>query len=390
MDENWVNGLLADREPESQVLDFKAKPPSKDDHGIRSLLMDVAGFANARGGRIVYGIKEDGQGRADKLVGVVEGADSVSLWMQTQLLGKVFPRVGGLVVQPVHTAQGTVIVVDVPSQHGGPYQASLAEWQRFPLRAGTRNVDMSYQQLFDSFALRSSVETRLDLWMKERTKHLAKTSAGATATIHVIPRSAFQGSDRADLSALRNHMIRLSGSVLNSRFNYSGLLASRAGMGAAASRPYIQFFRNGIVEISWEVRTQSDYNAVMSMDTTIKLFDMLPQVSTALGVAGVEGPGYVSMSYVNVAAKALHYMHPDGYAADTEPVGENILVMGPVPYEALGFSIGELGPLVLDLMTDLFRAFGEDGCPYLNADGAIIHRQLGQMVAEYRHAWEVR
>lgn len=390
MDENWVNGLLADREPESQVLDFKAKPPSKDDNGIRSLLMDVAGFANARGGRIVYGIKEDGQGRADKLVDVVEGADALSLWMQTQLLGKVFPRVNGLVVQPVHTSQGTVIVVDVPSQYGGPYQASLAEWQRFTIRAGTRNVDMSYQQLFDSFALRSSVETRMDLWMKERTKHLASTSGGAIATIHVVPRSSFHGADRPDLSVLRNHIVRISGSILNNRFNYSGMVGSRSGMGSVAARPYIQFFRNGMVEVSWEVSSPKDYVSLMSMDTTIKLFDILPQVAIALGVAGVEGPGFVALSYVNTAAKTLYYEHSEGYFTDTQPIDENILVMGPVPYEALGTSVEELGPLVSDIMTDLFRAFGEDGCPYLNSEGVITHRRLGEMVAEYRRAWEAR
>lgn len=390
MDESWVIGLLIDREPESQVLDFKAKPPSKDDNGIRSLLVDVAGFANARGGRIVYGVKEDGQGRADKLVPVVEGADSLALWMQTHLLGKVVPRINGLVVQAVHTTQGTVVVVDVPAQYGGPYQATHAEWQRFPIRAGTRNVGMSYQQLFDSFALRSSVETRVDLWLKERTQLLQSTRGEPIGAIHVLPRASFQGGSRANLTALRNNHVRVSGSILNNRFNYSGMVASRSGHGSVASRPYVQFFRNGIVEISWDISSANQDGSLLSMDATIKLFDILPQVAIALGVSGIDGPGYVAMSYLNVSSKSLYFMHPDGYFENTQPVDEDVLVMGPVPYEAIGMSVEELGPLVLDLMTDLFRSFGEDECPYMNSAGVIINRHLAKHVGEYRSAWEVR
>lgn len=390
MDESWVVGLLTDREPESQILDFKAKPPSKDDNGIRSFLVDVAGFANARGGRIVYGVKEDGQGRADRIIPVEEGADGIALWMQTHLLGKVQPRINGLVVQPVHTSQGTVVVVDVPSQDGGPYQATHAEWQRFPIRAGTRNVDMSYQQLFDSFALKSSVETRADLWLKDRIQLLASTVSDSVAAIHILPRASFQGVRRADLTALRNIHLRMSGSVLNNRYNYNGMVATRSGLGVAASRPYIQFFRNGIVEISWGVSSGSQDNSLMSMDTTVKLFDILPQLAIALRVAGVEGAGYVSMTYVNVASKSLHYAHVEGYNTATEEVDENVFVMGPVPYDAIDTSLEGLAPLVLDLMTDLFRAFGEDECPYLNSDGVITNRQLAGLVAKYRSAWEMR
>lgn len=388
MDENWVVGLVADGEPESQVLDFKAKPPSKDDNGIRSLLMDVAAFANARGGRIVYGVKENGQGRADRLVDIDEGADNLALWMQTQLLGKVFPRISGLVVQPIHTAHGTVIVIDVPSQYGGPYLATLAEWQRFPIRAGTRNVDMSYQQLFDSFSLRSTVEARIDAWISERSKRLASKTGLSVAAIHILPKSSFHGVVKPDLSVLRNHIIRVSGSALNNRFNYDGLVGTRSGFGVNANRPYIQFFRSGIVEVSWDV-CNGDSESLVSQDTMIKMFDLLPQVARALEMAGVEGPGYVSMSYVNVASRTLYFAHPDGYFANTQPVEENILIMGPVPYEDINLSVEELGPIVLDIMTDLFRAFGEDGCPYLNAKGQITGRTLAPVVAEYRRAWEV-
>lgn len=388
MDESWVISLLEDREPESQVLDFKAKPPSKDDNGIRSLLVDVAGLANARGGRIVYGVKEDGQGRADKLIPILDGADAVALWMQTHLLGKILPRISGVVVQPVHTARGTVVIVDVPSQYGGPYQATHAEWQRFPIRAGTRNIDMSYQQLFDSFALRSSVDARVDLWLKERTMHLASNAEGAVAAIHIIPRSSFQGAGRADLSPLRNHHVRLSGSVLNNRFNYLGMIASRTAAGSNAKRPYVQFLRNGIVEVSWQVSGPKSPDSLMSMDTTIKLFDLLPQAAIALDLAGINGPGYVALSYLNVESKALAYRHVEGYETETQPAEENAMVLGPVPYESLNLSIDALGPIVLDLMTDLFRAFGEDDCPYLKSDGLIANRQLGEMVVHYRQSWE--
>ncbi len=390
MDENWVVGLVADGEPESQVLDFKGRPPARDDTGIRSLLVDVAGFANARGGRIVYGVKEDGQGRAEKLVDVDGNADSLSLWMQTHLLGKIYPRINGLVVQAIHTANGTVIVIDVPAQYGGPYMATHAEWQRFPIRAGTRNVDMDYQQLFDSFALKSSVETRIDTWLAERSRHLASKAVVPVACLHILPSAAFYGAGRPDLSVLRNHMIRGSRSALSNRFNYGGMVSTHSRLGAKAERPYVQFFRSGIVEVVWDVSRHHDHESVLSQDTMIKLFDFLPQVANALELAGSGGPGYVSLSYVNVATRFLDFVHPDGYDAHTQPVEEDTLLIGPLPYENLNLSIEELGPLVLDIMTDLFRAFGEDGCPYMNSNGQITSKNISELVADYRKAWDSR
>lgn len=392
MDQGWIKALLNDREAESTILDFKRAVPSKDDPGTKSLLKDVAAFANARGGRIVYGIAEDGQGRADKLVPIPTNVDQAAMWMQNKIHRGIFPRMQGVVAQPVHLDVGPVIVLDVPVQYGGPYQVEVGDWRVFPIRAGVGNVEMSYQQLFDAFSLRTATESRIDGWIAARTDDLAReaeTSNRRSVVVHIVPLSAFHAGNSPDLTMLRDRHLRVSGSVLINRFNYRGMMATKNSSGTRPVPPYFQFYRNGIVEVSWSVALNNGRDdSLQSMQTAIQLLDLLPQAARALQIAGVEGPGVLAMSYVNVAGKSLFVTLDDGQQANSQQNHEPVLSFGPVVYETLDLSIAQLSPIVRNLMTDLFRSFAIDDCFYFDPDGGIKSKALEEYVVTYRHTWD--
>lgn len=392
MDQSWINTLLNDREPESATLDFKRAVPSKDDASTKSFLKDVAAFANARGGRIVYGIAEDGQGRADNVAPIPTNVDQAAIWLQNKIHRGIFPRMQGVIAQPVHLDSGAVIVLDVPVQYGGPYQVEVGDWRVFPIRAGVGNVEMSYQQLFDAFSLRTANESRIDSWIGTRVAEVAreaKSSGRRSVVVHMVPLSAFHAGNLPDLSALRDHHLRISGSVLINRFNYRGMMATQNSSGTRPVSPYFQFYRNGIVEISWAVAVNNGRdNLLQSAQTTIHLLDLLPQAARAMRLAGVDGPGILAMSYVNAAGQSLYVISSDGQEQHSQPNDEHVLSFGPVIYETLDLSITQLSPIVRNLMTDLFRSFAFDDCFYFESDGTIKSSDIRDFVATYRQTWD--
>lgn len=393
MDQSWINTLLNDREAESAILDFKRAVPLKDDLNTKSFLKDVAAFANARGGRIVYGIAEDGQGRADNIVPIPGNVDQTAMWMQNKIHRGIFPRMQGAVAQPVHLDVGPVIVLDVPMQYGGPYQVEVGDWRVFPIRAGVGNVEMSYQQLFDAFSLRAATEARIDSWIAARTDDLAReaeTSNRRSVVVHLVPLSAFHAGNLPDLTVLREHHFRVSGSVLINRFNYRGMMATKNSSGTRPVPPYFQFYRNGIVEVSWSVAFNNGRDdSLHSMQTAIHLLDLLPQAAKALRIAGVEGPGVLAMSYVNVAGQSLFVTLDDGQQGNSQQNHEDVLSFGPVVYETLELSAAQLSPIVRNLMTDLFRSFAIDDCFYFEPGGGIKSKALQEYVDAYRQTWDV-
>lgn len=393
MNQSWLRALLENGDSESAILDFKRAVPTKDDAGIKSFLKDVAAFANARGGRIVYGVGEDGQGRAKSIHRIEGNVDQIAMWMQSKVLGGVFPRIHGIVVQPIHLGDDAVITVEVPVQYGGPYQVEVGDWRAFPARAGVRNTEMSYQQLFDAFSLRASAESRADGWIAGRTAELSEELRGTgmhRALVHMVPLSAFHAGDRPDLAVIREHHLRLSGSVLINRFNYRGMMASLSGSGSQPAPPYFQFYRNGIVEICWSVSVNNGRdNTLQSIDTAIKLMDLIPQAARAVRLAGVVGPSVLAMSYMNARGQSLFISQNDGQQFNSQPSDEQDLSFGPVMYESMDLSIEELGPIVRNLMTDLFRSFAMDDCFYFGSDGAIKSRAVREHVLRYRATWDL-
>lgn len=393
MDQSWVNTLLNDRESESAILDYKRAVPSKDDASTKSFLKDVAAFANARGGRIVYGIAEDGKGRADTLVPIALNVDQTALWMQNKILRGIFPRINGVTVQPIHVGAGPVIVVDVPVQYGGPFQVEVGDWRVFPIRAGVGNIEMTYQQLFDAYSLRDSTESRIDSWIAKRTGEILgeiRSIGRRVAVVHMVPLSAFHAGNLPDLAVLKDRHLRASGSLLINRFNYRGMMATKNSSGTRPEPPYMQFYRNGIVEISWSVSVNDGRDASLhSVQTAIHLMDLIPQAARAIQLAGVEGPGVLAMSYVNVAGQSLFISQNDGQQYNSHQNDESVLSFGPVIYEQLDLSLEQLGPTVRNLMTDLFRSFAMDDCFYFESDGTIKSKVLREHVAAYRSTWDV-
>ena len=90
-----IEALVRDAEMEGAHLDIKRELPARDNAAKGELVGDVTAFANAGGGDIVYGVDEDGEGRAARVVPQAGNPDETTRWFQDVLLSSVEPRIPG-------------------------------------------------------------------------------------------------------------------------------------------------------------------------------------------------------------------------------------------------------------------------------------------------------
>lgn len=152
--EAHFTALVAAQVSEGTYLDFKRDLPRLDGAGRHEFLADVSAFANSSGGDIIYGIDEDGEGRAAALVPQVGNADEEARRFQDVLMNGIEPRVPGLQVLAVPVAAGFVLVIRVPQSWAGPHR--VRSNQHFFIRENGRKRQLEVPEIRGLFCGQTS------------------------------------------------------------------------------------------------------------------------------------------------------------------------------------------------------------------------------------------
>jgi hypothetical protein len=150
---------------ESISLEYKASPAidKKDDNKKLEMARDVAAFANADGGQIVYGMTE----KDHEPAGLDEGVDGKAypeIWFEQVLQQHIKPTIAGLRIKHVYLTKPMVaVVIDIPPTKGDPHQVSDGRYYRrhnynrlimehYEVRDGMRRItDPSLELEFELF-----------------------------------------------------------------------------------------------------------------------------------------------------------------------------------------------------------------------------------------------
>ncbi|RQO53294.1 hypothetical protein DBV14_14775 [Variovorax sp. KBW07] len=133
-----ILSLIEDRTQESLYLEFKRGDSLGRQNNQRvELLKDVTGFANADGGRIIYGIAEsrpvDGIAAADSLAPLADPTITRE-WLSSTIHDHASPRFHDFDIEEIAVEGGRVLVVDIKAA-GTAHQTLLGDL-RYYQRAG--------------------------------------------------------------------------------------------------------------------------------------------------------------------------------------------------------------------------------------------------------------
>ena len=261
---------------ESQTLDFKehAYPtyPDPDNNGKSTwdrleFFADLTSFANAFGGWIICGMKEEG-GIATELCGL---GSSLNIEREIQRLeqaansGGIEPRLPTLKFRPIDIVdpqKSKALLIYVGRSFMGPHR--VKETSRFHARRSNGKDEMNVDELRIAFNLAESLTDRVKNFRKDRVDILSSPhihedipvvlEQGPCLILHSIPLTTLSVGTGIELTSFKfvNNAfphVNVQNSFMGSGafFNYFGVVFSREYKPGEV-REYFQVFRSGVIE----------------------------------------------------------------------------------------------------------------------------------------------
>lgn len=307
--EHHLTALVEAGVSENTYLDFKRDLPGRDARGTQDLLADVSAFANSSGGDLLYGIEEDGEGRAANIVPQGGNMDEEARRVQDVLMNNIEPRVPGLQVVPITVEGGFVLAIRTPQSWAGPHRVRTNN--AFYLRENGRKRTLDVPEIRGLFLRSDEQAQRVRNFRTERLGQILAGSAphrlvhGALLVGHFVPTQAALGGVSIDpVPYMRQRRLPvLSSTIPGARINADGALVVR-NPNAAGTFGYSQLFRNGYFEtvkvLAAPAGERSPLGSISYEREFIELVRVLRAEYTHLGI-GTEMTCMVSILRANLA-----------------------------------------------------------------------------------------
>ena len=322
--EEDLQSLIDNGEIETKNMDYKKILP---DFNVpaqkKDFLSDVASFANASGGDLIYGIEEKKGIPINPLNGLAIPAtevDGLKLKLESIIRSRsnIDPRVPGFSIQQIKLKNANyVVIIRIPRSWASPHMVTmdLKDHNRFFSRHSGGKYELGVSELRTAFVLTETIEERIRNF---RTDRVGKIIAGETpiplakdpkVVLHIIPIAAF-GPSRTllDVSSLKRDsmailpLIQRSGGLFQ-RYNLDGYLIHDELAGKSST--YVQIFRNGIIE---SVETKFMGISERTFSGEVLDFEVYRAVNAYLNFEekiGIEPPYLIMLSLLGVSDSKL-------------------------------------------------------------------------------------
>src|SRR5260370_19444517 len=258
IEESDLQALIDNQVPEGKSIEYKEALPGNADGDKKEFLADVSSFANAAGGDLIFGIKEDSGVPVELCGSQVSDVDAEILRLESLIQTGIAARLPG-----VHThgltipskPQQCAIIIRIRKSWLSAHMVTFRNDSKFYARNSRGKYQLDVSELRTAFVLSETNAERIRNFRAERLMIVAEEGAisldenAPKIVLHLVPFGAFDPAAKFDLFLLddTNHVSLLEPLRLNSggyqypRFNFDGLISNLQGT-------YTQVFRNGIIE----------------------------------------------------------------------------------------------------------------------------------------------
>jgi len=312
-----IEQFVTDGEQENSYLEFKRELPSTWDNATKhEFIADISAFANAGGGDLIFGIQDDGEGIARKVIPQQINPDQDTRRLQDFLLNLVEPRIPACEVFPVPVnvdgQSGYIIVVRTIRSWAGPHRVKTN--QHFYIREGLRKRQIDVQELRSLFIRSESQGSRIRDFRTDRISRIltgdtpCQLKQGAIMVLHLFPtQSALESMSIEPSNYLPGRMVRprnlpifstLTGST---HINFDGavtVIPSRE----IETNGYSIFFRNGFYESVKIYNSRSDSNGKFYLPSQLyesECIQLVDRFREELGSLGINSEIVVMFSLLN-------------------------------------------------------------------------------------------
>lgn len=343
--------LVALAVPEGKSIEYKLALPKADPADKKEFLADVTSIANASGGLLLFGIRED-KGIAVEITGLtVSDADQEMLRLSNMLQSGVEPRIPALEMRSVQLANGnSVIAIRTPRSWLGPHM--IKESGRFFARSSNGKHPLDVAEIRNSFLETERLTSRLKEFRAERLSAILAdeipVSLGKASRIvlHAIPLSGLTERSEIDLHRIaRNEKPVLypmdPWSNCGTYFVFEGVVCCQRNQDGT-SPSYTLVARNGACEIVADNLCWTDEKGFMALMPSYekRLVDYWPVVRRTLETANIEPPIMLALSLLNIRNHMFTF-NAGQFHMSLHPIRQQHLVLPECMLESWNDDIGD-------------------------------------------------
>lgn len=362
------------------------------EHAKADLCTDVCAMANAQGGFIVLGAK-DNKNTVTEVTGLSLNltTEQAVRHLQDAALSGIEPALHGLHVQPVLISEEAslfVIVICVPRSLNAPHR--VKNGQRFVIRQSVNNSDMDISEIRNAFVAGATYVERAQRLRAERLVQLVQdrvicssspATSGPKVVVHCIPLASIDETlvslspQESDLESLsEDEQVAVRNTLLTREFNIYGFYSIlRRVQGHVAD--YVQCFTSGVIEYVRTVDTRPGttegsvrYLHVTDLDEEI---GVATRRSLALQRAlRISPPILISVSLTSVFGQQLGHANPHGDSIGLS-FATHFFSMPDVAIER--YPVGtQLLETLKPIHNTLANGAGLERSPRFSRDGAVL------------------
>src|SRR5712692_1871037 len=383
IEESDLQALVDNQVSERKTIEYKEALPGNADGDKKEFLADVSSFANASGGDLIYGIREQ-SGVPVELSGLeLSDIDAEILRLESCIQTGIAPRLFRIV--ETHPAalpskQRYAIIIRIRKSWTAPHMVTFKNESKFFSRDSRGKHQLDVSELRSAFLLSETATERIRNF---RTERLSNVIAGEMPIImdestpkivlHIVPFGAFESTSRFDLGLLpRNYIGALeplswsldSGGYSYPRYNFDGLVREDS-----ASRSYTQLFRNGSIETVDTLILTTFLRQVISASLyEQKILAGLKRYFDAQKQLGVDPPLFVMVSLLGVKGYSITFDGFDNwrYKKTDYEIDRPNLIAPEVAIDSYDSSLAEAMKPVFDTIANAARwprsmSYSEDG-----------------------------
>ena len=361
-----IRYLVDERVTERNTLEYKEESYNLDSPDAkREMLKDVSSIANASGGFLILGIREDPQtGEAKAVVNIDSAKDEMDRIISS-CLSNIEPRIAGLQAKVIEVNGDSVILLHIPHSLKKPHLITYRGLCQFWIRHDRQKSRMSVDEIRDSFLRTESLVEKLEDFLTKRRTYILD-HIGRKQVCYVIGSAPLVLEEFMDISDQQLRDIlqespnkRYPNSQYNFDFEYGRVTPFIDGLKAQNEGEKLMLFRNGYLEgqlTFQDILTEKKQGGQISLNPYALAGYLVSFLSTYLALRnylGIQEPFVLYLSLNNIKGTALAGSR--FFEAYTEPHIE-------IPARQINYfeNIDTIAKAVLDRV---WQAFGGEGVP---------------------------
>ena len=272
-----IEFLLDNKIDESDVLDYKEE--MIDD---QKLVKHVCAFANTRGGHIIFGVKESGDGGYPVKVTGLDASKANKERLEQIILSNVVPRLDVKIKSlSIPNTEKVILLIQIPDSHQKPHQSNITK--KFYRRFQFESAEMTESEVSDRYRNRFSNYEQVNDYIK-RILVGAKENA-ITANIIVIPSNIehrlIDASDHDQIERLKS--VEISNNFVNTWLNHGMAPFSHGLTSNSYDGEELRIHRNGCVQhVRYHTKKFEDMFHLEYEPMTKRLMQTLQYTNTVL------------------------------------------------------------------------------------------------------------